>query len=407
MSDLNAVLAGVGGLVLLLGLFSGYIHGRLPLSDPLLALLAGIAIGPAGASLLDPAGWGPLDRLLEHAARLTLGIGLMATALRLPPRYFLEHWRLQAVLLGVVMPLMWGITALLAYVCLGVPVLIALLVGAVLTPTDPIVASSIVTAAVAKKRLSDRIRHALSGESGANDGLAYAFVSLPLLLLTQPSSALTTWLGTALLYETAGGIVLGLLIGGAAGWLLTWGERRNFLEESSFLAFTLALALLVLGIAGLTGCNGVVAVFAAGVAFDNMVGGKERAEEARVQEAVNQFFTLPVFALIGLVVPVNDWIGLGWRGATLALAILALRRLPGVVAVRRWLSPVHRLPDAVFIGWFGPIGVSALLYAAEAMRRTAEPEIWPAISLVICASIAAHGVTALPFTRWHSPDARG
>ena len=101
MSDLNAVLVTVGGLVLGLGLVSGFIHSRLPLSTPLLALLAGVAIGPAGFDLLDPDTWGPREVVLGEVARLTLAIGLMATALRLPPRYFFDQWRIQALLIGV------------------------------------------------------------------------------------------------------------------------------------------------------------------------------------------------------------------------------------------------------------------------------------------------------------------
>lgn len=399
MRDLNAVLVIVGALVLLLGLISGFVHSRLPLSNPLLSLLAGVLLGPAGLDLLDPAEWGSPAVILQEAARLTLAIGLMATALRLPPRYFLDHWRLQAVVIGVLMPLMWGVAALLVYVWLGVPVIVALLVGAIITPTDPIVASSIVTSAAAKKMLPDRIRHMLSAESGANDGLAYALVALPILLLTvgrEPAAA--AWL-TVLLRDIGGAIVLGLLLGAGAGRLLTWGEARKLLEESSFLAFTVALALLVVGAAGLLGTSGVLAVFIAGLAFDNTVGGKERAEEAEVQEAVNQFFTLPIFALVGLVIPVQDWMALGWRGAALAITVLALRRLPALLAIRRWLSPVDRTADALFVGWFGPIGVSAVLYATEALQRTGEPAIWPVTSLIICASIAVHGITATPWTR--------
>jgi sodium/hydrogen antiporter len=402
MSDLNAVLVTVGALVLGLGLVSGFIHSRLPLSTPLLALLAGVWIGPAGFDLLDPAAWGPREVVLGEVARLTLAIGLMATALRLPPRYFFDHWRLQALLIGVLMPLMWVVVALLVYAWLGLPVLLALLIAAVVTPTDPIVASGIVTSGIARKLLPARIRHALSAESGANDGLATAFVAVPILLLTRaPDAAAAAWLTEVLFREVLGSILLGLLVGAAAGRLLTWSERRDYLEESSFLAFSVALALLVMGAAGLTGTNGVLAVFVAGVAFDSCVGGRERAEEAEVQEAVNQFFTLPVFALLGLMVPVQEWLALGWPAAGLVLTILAFRRLPGMLTIRRWMAPVDDRRDALSLGWFGPIGVSALLYATEAVRGTGQEVVWPVVSLIVCGSIVVHGTTATPLTRMY------
>ena len=402
MSDLYAVLVVIGALVLGLGAVSGFIHSRLPLSTPLLSLLAGVAIGPAGFDLLDPGTWGPREVVLGEVARLTLAIGLMATALRLPPRHFFDQWRVQALLIGVLMPLMWVVVALLVYAWLGVSALLALLIAAVVTPTDPIVASGIVTSAIAKKLLPENVRHTLSGESGANDGLATAFVAVPILLLTRaPEAAATAWLTEVLFREVLGGILLGLLVGAGAGRLLTWSENRDYLEESSFLAFSVALALLVLGAAGLAGTNGVLAVFVAGLAFDNCVGGRERAEEAEVQEAVNQFFTLPVFALLGLMVPVQEWLALGWPAAGLVVTVLVFRRLPGMLAIRRWAAPVDDRRDALFLGWFGPIGVSALLYATEAMHRTGQEAVWPVVSLIVCGSILAHGTTATPFTRMY------
>lgn len=113
---------------------------------------------------------------MEEAARLTLAIGLMGVALRLPPRHFIDQWRPMAVLLGLVMPLMWASAGLLAYLVLDLPLVVAFLVGAIVTPIDPIVASSIVTSASAEEHLPPRIHDNLSGESGANDGLAYLFV---------------------------------------------------------------------------------------------------------------------------------------------------------------------------------------------------------------------------------------
>jgi sodium/hydrogen antiporter len=408
MTDLNAALVVIGALVLGLGLVSGLIHGRLPLSIPLLALLAGFAIGPSGLHLLDAARWGPPQEVvLAEAARLTLAIGLMATALRLPRRYFLDEWRLQAVLIGVILPFMCVATALLVHVWLGVPLLLALIVGAVLAPTDPIVASAIVTSDLAHEHLPDRIRHGLSAESGANDGLATALVMLPVLMLgATPDAAWSEWVTRVIAGEIGGGFLLGGVLGYVAGRLLNLAETRRTIEQASFLAYTVALALLVAGAAGLLRANTPLSVFVAGLAFDSVVGGRERAEEANVQEMVNQFFTLPVFALIGLAAPVGAWLALGGHGLALAIAIVALRRLPAMLMLRRALGPLRQRNDALFAGWFGPIGVSAVLYAMEALHRTGHEMIWTIGSLVICVSIAAHGVTATPFTRRYGAATR-
>lgn len=403
MNELHFALVVVGGLVLVLGIFSGPINNRLPVSLPLLALLLGVVLGPVGFDLLDPARWGHRETIVEEAARLTLAIGLMAIALRLPPRHFLDQWRPMVVLIGLVMPLMWVSTGTLVYLMTELPLVTAFLVGAVLTPTDPIVASSIVTSASAKEGLPERIRHNLSGESGANDGLAYLLVLLPILFVTHTTgSPLRHWLMSTMLWEVGGAAVLGGLIGWGAGGLLRWGEKQGQMERTSFLAYTVALSLLVLGSAKMMGTDGILAVFVAGVAFDNVVAGRERAEEADIQEAVNQFFTLPIFTLIGLILPVGRWISLGWRGLFLVVAVLVLRRLPAVVALRPWMRPLDRVPDALYVGWFGPIGVSALLYAMLALRRVGDESIWVISSLVLCASIVAHGVTVTPLTRLYA-----
>jgi NhaP-type Na+/H+ or K+/H+ antiporter len=107
LTELYVSLAAVGGLLLLLGMFGGVLKERTPVSEPLVALLAGVLIGPAALGLLDLAGLGDQTVILEEAALVTLGIALVGVALRLPVGYASTHWRLLVVLLGVVMPLMW------------------------------------------------------------------------------------------------------------------------------------------------------------------------------------------------------------------------------------------------------------------------------------------------------------
>jgi sodium/hydrogen antiporter len=408
LSELNIALAVVGGSVLILGLLSGLIR-RSILSEPLVALLVGVLLGPAALGLLEPAGWGSQkETILEQAARLTLAISLMGVALRLPKREPLRGWRSLAVLLGIVMPLMWLTSGLLVYLILGVPFLVALLVGAVVTPTDPVVSSTIVTGELAEKNLPDRVRYTLSAESGFNDGLAYPFVFLPILLLSRPpQEALSHWLTHTLLWEVGVAVVFGALIGYGAGRLLEWAHGKGIMEQTSFLAYTLALSLAVLGAAKLLGSDGILAVFVAGLAFDAAVSESDRAEEERIQEAVNRFFILPIFVLLGLTIPWEGWLKLGWAGLFLVLAVLLLRRLPAVLALKPLLGRVRGMRDALFLGWFGPIGVAALYYASLSVREAGVEEAWVAGSLIICASILIHGLSATPLTKLYGKLARG
>jgi sodium/hydrogen antiporter len=395
-------LAAVGLLVLVLGLLSSTLKKTI-FAVPLLALLAGVAMGPAALGLLDPAAWElDTDLLLEEAARASMAIALMGVALRLPPRFLFRQWRSMAVLLGLVMPVMWLASALLSYGLLGTGFLLALLIGAVVTPTDPIVATAIVTGDVAERNIPEPVRHAISGESGANDGLAYPLVMLPALLLTLPAGeAWSRWLLQDLFVSVGAGLLYGVLLGLGAGYLLRKAEAKSMIDRHSFLAYTVALSLLTLAGGELLGVNGVLAVFAAGVAFDQMVGGHERAEEENVQEAFNQFFTLPIFVLFGLMLPWPAWFALGWNALLLPLAILLLRRLPALLLLRSAVPVLPQGRDAAYAGWFGPIGVAALLYASAAKTLTGEDLVWTVGSLVVFASVLVHGMSASPLTRFY------
>jgi NhaP-type Na+/H+ or K+/H+ antiporter len=225
-------------------------------------------------------------------------------------------------------------------------------------------------------------------------------VLLPILLLTQsPGEALFHWFTKTLLWEVVAALPLGALMGYAAGRILIWAETKKTTEKQSFLAYTIALALATLGAVKLVGSDGILAVFVAGVTFDLVVSGGERAEESGVQEAIDRFFTLYIFVLLGLALPWEKWLGLGWRGLFLAVAVLLLRRIPALIAVKPLLPRLRGMHDALFIGWFGPIGVAALYYAVLSQRRTGLESTWVVGSLLICASIFAHGITAVPLAK--------
>lgn len=400
MTELNIVLASIGGLVLFLGLVSRLLR-RWGLPDPLIALAVGVLLGPSVGGLLDPAHWGSQEKILEEVARIALGVGLMGVALRLPKEYPLRNWRALVVLLGAAMLWMWLSSSFLIYALVGVSPWIALLIGAVVTPTDPVAASSIVTGEVAEQNLPERLRHLLSAESGSNDGLAYLFVLLPILWLTRPpGEAIVHWLTRTLLWEVTLAVLVGAGIGYGAGRLLEWAEANDIIEEPSILAYTLALALFTLGIVKLIGSDGLLAVFVAGVAFDLVISAGERVEEERVVEGVDRFLILPIFALLGLVIPWQKWVDLGWHGVVLVVGVLLLRRLPVLLVLKAGLRPLRGTPDALFLGWFGPIGVAAIFYANLSLRRTGTEEVvWVVASLLICASILVHGLTATPLTR--------
>lgn len=179
------------------------------------------------------------------------------------------------------------------------------------------------------------------------------------------------------------------------------------MERTSILTVSLALSLTVLGITELVGMSGVLAAFVAGAVF-NATGSsdaKERQEE--VQGAITRFFDLPIFVLLGMALPWEGWLELGWSGVLLAAAVLLFRRLPAVVALRPLLGELRETKELLFLGWFGPVGAAALYYAAFSLQETGIEEVWTVVSLIICASVLVHGLTDTPLTKLYGRFPRG
>lgn len=407
MNSFNVIVAALGGMILLLGLTSKRIS-KSPVPPTILALGVGILLGPAVLGWIDDEALGDRASILEKAARLTLAVGLIGVALRVPREYPRRHKGEMAMLVGLEMVLMWAISTALVYLILGLPYWLAALIGAIVTATDPIAASPIVTGDLAKKHLPERLRHLISFESGANDGLSYLFVFLPFLMLTRPpGEALSHWVVHTLLWEVGAGTLFGLLIGYAAGKLLQLADAHATIESDWRLIYTVALGLFAAGAGRLIGSDEVLVIFAAGATFVQVVSASERDEEERGQEAVNRFFSVPIFTLVGTAIPWEGWRALGWSGVLLAVAVLLLRRPVTLLLLRPFLPSVRSLPDTLFLGWFGPIAVAAIYYAALMEHRLGEPLVWDAVSLVLCASVLAHGTTGASFTRWYGRASGG
>ncbi|MGQ9424373.1 cation:proton antiporter domain-containing protein [Gilvimarinus sp. F26214L] len=406
MREFNVGVLAVAGSALVLGLLSKPLK-RYGVPDSVVLLLLGVALGPNGFALLRPESWGDPMAILEQVCRLALAVGLMGVALRLPKEYVRDNWRSVAVVLVFVMPFMWLTSSLVVGTIFGFSLGAALLVGAILTPTDPVVASAVVTGPVAEENLPAYLRHIISAESGANDGLAYLFAAVGIFMLTLTAEeSLSINMLHVFLGKILGAIALGIAAGYLAGVALRKAEERNLIEQPSILMISTALALTVLAGVKLIGSDGILAVFAAGIAFDWQVDARERQQEARVTEGVDRFFTSPVFILLGLLLPVSEWLALGWSLCFATLGVLVFRRLPVMVVLAGRTRDLPTQPDALFAGWFGPIGVAALYYAIMAQHRTELPELWPLVSFAVVASIVVHGFSATPFSHLYRRGAR-
>ncbi|MBE9212251.1 cation:proton antiporter [Plectonema cf. radiosum LEGE 06105] len=403
----NIALLALGGLIYIYALLSRFIKERLYLSAPILSVLLGVIFGPIGLNIFDVKAWGTQDIIVEQIARLTISIQLISTALRLRSAYPFSHLRSLAIFLGPLMLAMWIVNSALIYWILDIDFWVAVLIGAVVTPTDPVLAATIATGKFAEDKLPSRVRNLLSAESGLNDGLAYPFVFLPLLLLMRPpQEALSHWFSVIWLWDVGVAILFGLLSGYLAGKLLKLAQRKKLIDRQSFFTYVLALAFMVLGGVKLIGSDGILSVFMAGIGYDMVVEENDRINEENVTEALDLIVTVLIFTLFGLVIPWSEWLTLGWNGLFLVIAILVFRRLPALLLLNRFIPHTNGLKDALFIGWFGPIGVAAIYYANLTVHKTGIDQIWYIASLCIAGSVLVHGVTAVPLSLLYSQSSK-
>lgn len=387
---MDPVLLAAGLVALVVGTLFTHLE-RWSVTPPLLALATGVMLGPEvlGAVTIPAP-----DQLhvMQVAARLLLAVALMGIALRYPTDQVMARRRPVTLLILVVMPAMAAVLALGAAWALSLPLAAAAVLGACLSPTDPVLASGIVTGGPAEQDIPARDRQVLSLESGLNDGMAEPFVIIALAwLLGHPFSR---ELGRAA-YEVVGAIGVGGVAGFAAGRALNWADRHREIGPAVRSLYALVLATSVLGLSGVLRLDGLLAVFVAGLLHNRTISGSAREAEVAIDEALNQYLVIPVFVLLGLVLPWDGWADLGWGGAAFVVVALLLRRLPLVVAMK-W--PLRAdWPQVLWLGWFGPIGVAAIFYLGHAHGRGAtDPRLWAAGTLVVAVSTVVHGLSAGP-----------
>jgi len=399
--ELNTVLVVLGGSLLVMGLLSRLLK-RLFLSTVLLAVLLGIGLGPSGLGVIDPTAVGDERRLMEQVARVTLAIALMGTGLQITRADLRENVRSWVSLLTGGMVGMWVLSGLGAWLLLDLPFWSGFLLGAILTPTDPVVATALVTGPLAEGNLPRWLRRTLQIESGANDGLALPFVLLgAYMATTRPGTTLGDWA-----VEAAKQVGLALLVGGAVGFLaarlVRMSLRDSEVEQANLLGVGIGVALLALGLVHVLGGSGILAVFVTALVFSALLEDDVREAVDQVEESISKYFVLPAFILFGAILPFAGWEQLGLSGIMFAAWILLLRRLPAVVPI---LTATRTPASATaFLGWFGPVGVAAIYYATF-VERFAVPggeRLFAAATLAICASIVVHSVTATPGARLYA-----
>ena len=236
-----------------------FIQTRLIL-PAVISLLAGVTFSPHATNFLKPTDYAlgsqaNLDAITLYFCRLVLGVQLVLAGVQLPSKYLFREWKPLALLLGPGMTAMWLSSALLVWALVpNLSFLHALAIGACVTPTDPVLSNSIVKGKFADKNIPKDLQKIIIAESGANDGLGYPFLFLPLYLIKYTGlggggqqggagKAVGLWVGETLCYEILLSVIYGAAVGYLAKELLYRAEKRGFVDRESFLVFAITLAV--------------------------------------------------------------------------------------------------------------------------------------------------------------------
>jgi sodium/hydrogen antiporter len=377
----------VGLLLAVAAALSGVMRGTV-LSISVLSVSLGIVLAAADVISVEAEDPGVLE-LVELALILTLFSDGMFVERELLGR----HWGPPARALAVAMPITMGLLALGAY--LVFPDLSwaeAFLLAAVLSPTDPVVTSVVVTS----RKVPALIRHTLNLESGLNDGLALPFVLFFLVLATPGGNAGRE--AVELLGEAAFGAVLGVALG------LLGGRLHNRLPGGGITAryegiYAVGFGLAAFGLADVTFGNGLIAAFVAGIA---LAAAEHEVPDSFVafSENVSSIFQVITFFLFGALIVATGYHGSIW--ALLAFIPFALLLARPVAVTAALVGTRLPRPQNLFIAWFGPKGVASMLFALLVLDATVAHGtlVFDVAAFVILSSILAHGLTDTVGARW-------
>jgi sodium/hydrogen antiporter len=318
-----------------------------------------------------------------------------------PPGW--RRWGSTWRLLGVTMPLSIVAAALLGWWALGLAPAAAVLLGAVLAPTDPVLASDVqVGEPTDEEESEDEVRFALTSEAGLNDGLAFPFTYLAIALAGSGAAVgswLPEWLGVDVVYRLVVGVGAGWLLGQLLGRLFfTAPSERLRLAEHAEGFVALAATFLAYGLTEVLQGYGFVAVFVCAVtirAVERSHGYHRVLHD--FTEQVERLLTVGVLLLLGGAIARGLLADLGWREVVVGLAVLfVVRPAFGLLALAR--SPAGRRERRVIAG-FGIRGVGSLYYLFYALGSAdfAQAErLWAIVGFVVAVSVVVYGIAATP-----------
>lgn len=449
VSELNIVISILGAFTILYGVISVKIKQKWFLGEALPAMMVGIALGPVAAKFIDSERWGSAvqdqtSNITLGLTRVVIGVQLVIAGYQLPAKYLWHHWRDMVLVLIPVMTIMWLCTT--GCVQLMIPkltTLTAMVIGSLVTCTDPVLSQAIAKGPFADKYVPRALREIISSEAGANDGFGFPFLLLATYLIRHAPTenvdfkpgfggiaaraaevgrlgggagqAVEIWIVEGWLYFIFTGVILGAVCGIGSMYMVTFSLKKKWIDTESLLLYPTALGLFIIGICGCTGLDDLLACFCAGAALN--WNGKYLDETLQRHDEVNSCIDVLLnfggFMYIGTIMPWDqfhqpDTTGITYgRLLTLGLLVLLLRRIPAIMVTYKLMPhSVKSWKEALFMGYFGPIGIGAVFYVEHTRHlfpsldevETLEEEnliraMVPVVYFLVFFSIVVHGLS--------------
>jgi sodium/hydrogen antiporter len=389
MDDFEVAALVFGGLLVLGALASGLAH-RSFLSMTAVFVVAGFVLGDGWLGVLE---FDAESGFVVQLATVALIVILFRDGIEVEAEMLQREWRLPARKLVLAMPITCVLVALVTHAVTDLSWTESFLLGALLSPTDPVLSSSVVT----NPRVPRLVRHSLNLESGMNDGLA-----LPAVLAF--SAALAAGEDDFVWYEfvlqdVSLGFAFGIGMGFVASWLMPRGARDIPAHHMSLYALGVAFATYGVAVTEPLEGNGFIAVFVCAIVLGIRRPDLGRHFAERADDIV-EIVKLGIFVVFGALLTFGGLFGDGWAAVAIAAFTLLLAR---TIAI--WISLAGAGIDTAtkgFIAWFGPKGVATMTFSILVLGQPiAEGErIFNLAALVVFCSIVVHGLTDTPGSEW-------
>ncbi|SEH17417.1 sodium/proton antiporter, CPA1 family (TC 2.A.36) [Natronorubrum sediminis] len=406
-------------VIIAVGLLGAIVLPRLLAGKPLSLPMFYVALGGVlftvvpTAPTIDPVA---NSTVTEHLTELVVIIALMGAGLKIDRPFDVTSWSATWRLIGITMPLTIGAVALLSWMVLGLHPATAILLGAVLAPTDPVLASDVDAGApltelekeAAPAHRWGSVRFSLTSEAGLNDGLAFPFTYLAIAVAAADNTTTHVWLVEwALvdgLYRVAVGLLLGYAIGNLMARLVFYAPAPSHRAEIMAGAEAIVATLLAYGVTELLGGYGFIAVFVAALELRRYEWEHEYHRELHDFAAlVERLLMAAVLVLFGAAIADGLLAPLTGTDVLVGLAVIVLvRPLAGLLGFVGSDAPWS---DRTAISFFGIRGIGSFYYLSFALAHVSFEELelliaaerlWALVGLVVLASIVLHGVTAGP-----------